>query len=55
MPCALTSPTLSPQSSSAPRRDSTSITRMLMGKCVLLGKEWNSGEGPTVPSLRLGP
>lgn len=48
------------QSSSAPRRDSTSTTRTLMGECVLLGEEKRPGEvvrgtGARSSSLRLGP
>lgn len=39
----VSSPDPPTQSSSAPRRDSTSTTKMLMGKCVLLGEETRGG------------
>lgn len=59
--CVLMSPTLTPQSSSAPRRDSTSTTRMLMGMCCwgknrVLGRGERKGPwGSSVCSFLLGP
>lgn len=58
---ALMSPTLPPQSFSAPRRDSTSTTRMLMGMCCWgkgggLGRGRRKGPGaPQSAQTALGP